>query len=107
MGIVGNKLDIDFVISTGDNFYDDGLTGVDDPAFEDSFTKIYTAPSLQKQWYSGMFSNTFLFCYYYYFFHVVCVNCYTIYIDRCYKNRVKITFWPILINVKIFITYVP
>ncbi|XP_015868030.3 purple acid phosphatase 3-like [Ziziphus jujuba] len=52
MGIVGEKLDIDFVISTGDNFYDDGLTGVDDPAFEDSFTKIYTAPSLQKQWYN-------------------------------------------------------
>jgi tartrate-resistant acid phosphatase type 5 len=53
MGIIGEKLDIDFVISTGDNFYDDGLKGVDDPAFDESFTKIYTAPSLQKQWYSG------------------------------------------------------
>jgi len=52
MGIIGEKLDIDFVISTGDNFYDDGLKGVDDPAFDESFTKIYTAPSLQKQWYS-------------------------------------------------------
>ncbi|KAM0961043.1 hypothetical protein ACFX13_020794 [Malus domestica] len=52
MGIVGEKLDIDFVISTGDNFYDNGLTGIDDPQFEDSFSKIYTAPSLQKQWYS-------------------------------------------------------
>ncbi|XWS34364.1 hypothetical protein CRYUN_Cryun21dG0032900 [Craigia yunnanensis] len=52
MGIVGEKLDIDFVISTGDNFYDDGLTGVDDPAFHESFTDIYTAPSLQKQWYN-------------------------------------------------------
>lgn len=51
MGIIGEKLDVDFVISTGDNFYDDGLTGVDDPAFQDSFTNIYTAPSLQKQWY--------------------------------------------------------
>ncbi|KAF2305697.1 hypothetical protein GH714_007613 [Hevea brasiliensis] len=51
MGIIGEKLDIDFIISTGDNFYDDGLTGVDDPAFYESFTKIYTAPSLQKQWY--------------------------------------------------------
>lgn len=53
MGIVGEKLDIDFIISTGDNFYDNGLTGPDDPAFEYSFSKIYTAPSLQKQWYSG------------------------------------------------------
>ncbi|KAH0990870.1 hypothetical protein GBA52_002353 [Prunus armeniaca] len=52
MGIIGEKLDIDFVISTGDNFYDNGLTGIDDPNFEDSFTKFYTAPSLQKQWYN-------------------------------------------------------
>lgn len=51
MGIVGEKLDIDFVISTGDNFYDNGLTGVEDPAFQESFANIYTAPSLQKQWY--------------------------------------------------------
>jgi tartrate-resistant acid phosphatase type 5 len=33
MGRVGKELNIDFVVSTGDNFYDDGLTGVDDPAF--------------------------------------------------------------------------
>lgn len=52
MGLVGEKLDIDFVISTGDNFYEDGLTGVEDPAFEESFSDIYTAPSLQKQWYN-------------------------------------------------------
>ncbi|XVE74566.1 hypothetical protein DITRI_Ditri12bG0027400 [Diplodiscus trichospermus] len=52
MGLVGQKLDIDFVISTGDNFYEDGLTGVDDPAFYKSFASIYTAPSLQKQWYN-------------------------------------------------------
>ncbi|KAE8682999.1 Purple acid phosphatase 3 [Hibiscus syriacus] len=52
MGVIGEKLDIDFVISTGDNFYENGLTGVDDPAFHESFTDIYTAPSLQKQWYT-------------------------------------------------------
>lgn len=60
MGIIGEKLDIDFVISTGDNFYDDGLTGIDDPAFEESFSKIYTAPSLQKQWYTGKYIPTSL-----------------------------------------------
>lgn len=53
MGIVGEKLKIDFIISTGDNFYDDGLTGVDDAAFFESFVNIYTAPSLAKQWYNG------------------------------------------------------
>ncbi|XVF43467.1 hypothetical protein PTKIN_Ptkin02bG0042200 [Pterospermum kingtungense] len=52
MGKIGEKLDIDFVISTGDNFYDNGLEGVYDPAFRESFTKIYTAKSLQKRWYS-------------------------------------------------------
>ncbi|RHN42337.1 putative Acid phosphatase [Medicago truncatula] len=52
MGIVGDNLNIDFVISTGDNFYKDGLEGVDDPTFYESFVNIYTAPSLQKIWYS-------------------------------------------------------
>ncbi|KAL0889475.1 hypothetical protein Bca101_013458 [Brassica carinata] len=52
MGIVGEQLDIDYVISVGDNFYDDGLKGDTDPAFEASFSHIYTHPSLQKQWYS-------------------------------------------------------
>ncbi|GMN46097.1 hypothetical protein TIFTF001_015284 [Ficus carica] len=52
MGKIGEKLDIDFVVSTGDNFYDDGLTSEHDTAFEESFSKIYTANSLQKQWYS-------------------------------------------------------
>lgn len=54
MGRIGEELDIDFVISTGDNFYDNGLKGETDPAFVESFTNIYTAKSLQKQWYSGI-----------------------------------------------------
>nr|GMD23380.1 purple acid phosphatase 3-like [Ipomoea batatas] len=52
MGKIGEEKDIDFAISTGDNFYDNGLSGIDDTAFDESFTHIYTAPSLQKQWYS-------------------------------------------------------
>ncbi|KAL7145304.1 hypothetical protein ABFS83_07G072400 [Erythranthe nasuta] len=47
MGEIGNKLGIDFVISTGDNFYYTGLKGVNDPIFKKSFTNIYTATSLQ------------------------------------------------------------
>ncbi|KAK6153889.1 hypothetical protein DH2020_013528 [Rehmannia glutinosa] len=53
MGEVGAKQGIDFVVSTGDNFYEDGLTGINDPAFAQSFSRIYTAKSLQKPWYSG------------------------------------------------------
>ncbi|KAH6806706.1 purple acid phosphatase 17 [Perilla frutescens var. hirtella] len=52
MGRIGEELAIDFVISTGDNFYDNGLKGETDPAFVESFTNIYTAKSLQKQWYT-------------------------------------------------------
>nr|XP_043638580.1 purple acid phosphatase 8-like [Erigeron canadensis] len=52
MGKVGEELDADFIISTGDNFYDHGLVDEEDPLFTESFTKIYTANSLQKQWYS-------------------------------------------------------
>ncbi|MFQ6629158.1 hypothetical protein Gotur_008267 [Gossypium turneri] len=49
---VGEKLGIDFVISTGDNFYEKGLATPYDPHFKHSFTNIYSANSLQKQWYS-------------------------------------------------------
>ncbi|PQP95430.1 purple acid phosphatase 17 [Prunus yedoensis var. nudiflora] len=52
MGRIGEQLDIDFVVSTGDNFYGDGLRDENDPAFLESFKDIYTATSLQKQWYS-------------------------------------------------------
>ncbi|GJN04654.1 hypothetical protein PR202_ga22219 [Eleusine coracana subsp. coracana] len=48
MGIIGKKMNIDFIVNVGDNFYDNGLTGVDDKAFEESITNIYTADSLQK-----------------------------------------------------------
>jgi len=57
MGKIGEKIDLDFVVSTGDNFYDNGLFSEHDPNFEQSFSNIYTAPSLQKQWYSG--NNSF------------------------------------------------
>ncbi|XP_076907752.1 purple acid phosphatase 8-like isoform X1 [Bidens hawaiensis] len=52
MGKVGEKIDADFIISTGDNFYEDGLADEEDSQFEESFTQVYTATSLQKQWYS-------------------------------------------------------
>lgn len=52
MGVTTEKMDIDFVISTGDNFYSDGLIDANDPAFDQSFTDIYTAPTLQKTWYT-------------------------------------------------------
>jgi tartrate-resistant acid phosphatase type 5 len=51
MGAWGEKYNISFIISTGDNFYPDGALSVDSPQWLTSFENIYTAPSLQKKWY--------------------------------------------------------
>jgi tartrate-resistant acid phosphatase type 5 len=48
MGRVGALLGpLDFVVSTGDNFYESGLTSPGDPQFDSSFSHVYTAASLQ------------------------------------------------------------
>jgi len=51
MGIVAQETDSRFVISTGDNFYYDGVQSVDDTHWQESFERIYTAKSLQRPWY--------------------------------------------------------
>lgn len=40
-----------FVISVGDNFYDDGVKSVTDPRWKTSFEDIYTHPALMTQWH--------------------------------------------------------
>lgn len=52
MGRVGHHLGIDFVISVGDNFYQAGLKGPHDAKFDNS-SEVYTARSLQTQWFAG------------------------------------------------------
>ncbi|WP_420453879.1 purple acid phosphatase family protein [Rubrivirga sp.] len=54
MGDVGEAVESRFTISTGDNFYLAGVTGVDDVKWTRSFEAIYTAPSLQSRWYSTL-----------------------------------------------------
>jgi acid phosphatase len=39
-----------FTVSLGDNFYENGVSGLDDPQWQSSFEEIYTAPSLQSPW---------------------------------------------------------
>eukprot|EP00850_Spirogloea_muscicola_P026021 SM005233S17869 [mRNA] locus=s5233:179:937:- [translate_table: standard] len=51
MAVVAEREGSQFVISVGDNFYEEGLAGADDPMFTQSFTDIYTAKSLQRQWH--------------------------------------------------------
>jgi tartrate-resistant acid phosphatase type 5 len=42
---------VDFVISAGDNFYENGVDGVDDPAWAESYRDIYTSLCLDVPWY--------------------------------------------------------
>jgi acid phosphatase len=51
MGETAEALKARFVISVGDNFYEDGITGVDDPQWKTSFEDVYAAPSLQVPWH--------------------------------------------------------
>jgi acid phosphatase len=40
-----------FVISVGDNFYENGVTDVDDPQWRTSFEDIYSDPALMTKWH--------------------------------------------------------
>ncbi|MBX9747243.1 MAG: metallophosphoesterase [Hyphomonadaceae bacterium] len=51
MGDVASRLGSDFVISTGDNFYSNGVRSTHDPQWQETFERVYTAPSLQTPWY--------------------------------------------------------
>jgi acid phosphatase len=50
MGSTAAAINSRFTISMGDNFYENGVDSVDDPQWQASFEKIYTAPSLQSPW---------------------------------------------------------
>lgn len=51
MGEVADKVKPEFVISTGDNFYPDGVGSTTDAAWTSSFEDIYTAEGLSCPWY--------------------------------------------------------
>ena len=51
MGLWGADHATDFVISNGDNFYPKGVVSEFDPLWHYSFENIYTAHSLQCDWY--------------------------------------------------------
>jgi tartrate-resistant acid phosphatase type 5 len=51
MGIVAEQASVDFIISAGDNFYPRGVASEFDPLWKYSFEDIYTAFSLQWDWF--------------------------------------------------------
>ncbi|MFC0181848.1 Calcineurin-like phosphoesterase [Pseudarcicella hirudinis] len=51
MGKIAKEAGTDFIITTGDNFYPRGVESERDPLWKYSFEDIYTAFSLQWDWY--------------------------------------------------------
>jgi len=45
------KYKAQFIVSTGDNFYNNGVTDVQDPLWKSSFESIYAGKGLQIPWY--------------------------------------------------------
>ncbi len=43
-----------FILSTGDNIYPDGVQGADDPQWRSKFEDIYSAEQLQLPWYATL-----------------------------------------------------
>ncbi|HLX68279.1 MAG TPA: tartrate-resistant acid phosphatase type 5 family protein [Verrucomicrobiae bacterium] len=54
MGIAANAIKPQFIISVGDNFYEDGVTSTSDPQWQNSFENVYHSPSLQVPWYVAL-----------------------------------------------------
>jgi acid phosphatase len=54
MGIYAEKSKTDFVITVGDNIYNTGVTGTDDPKWQSCFEQVYTAPPLEIPWYASL-----------------------------------------------------
>jgi len=54
MGIYAAENNCDFIITVGDNIYDAGVSGADDPKWQTSFENIYTHTSLQIPWYASL-----------------------------------------------------
>ena len=51
MGVVAKKFNPEFIVSTGDNFYPNGVRSTRDHNWIASFENIYTSQSLQTDWY--------------------------------------------------------
>lgn len=60
MGKTADALKPGFIVSTGDNFYPKGVVSEKDPLFFFSFENVYTAFSLQWDWYLVLGNHDYL-----------------------------------------------
>lgn len=54
MGTIAEKLDLNFTISVGDNFYPTGVQSTQDYQWFSSFEEIYTHHSLHESWFMAL-----------------------------------------------------
>ena len=50
------------MISVGDNFYEDGVSSVDDSQRRTSFEGVYAVPAVQVPWYSLLGNHAYRGC---------------------------------------------
>jgi len=62
MAHVAQRLQSRFVLTTGDNFYDDGVASLSDAHWRLSFEQVYTAASLQTAWYVALGNHDYRGC---------------------------------------------
>lgn len=54
MAGAAGRMESQFVLSMGDNFYPAGVSSVDDPKWRSSFERVYAQPALQVPWYVAL-----------------------------------------------------
>lgn len=54
MAYVSRSFPIEFIISTGDNFYNKGVTDIHDNHWQESFERVYSDTSLHVPWYISL-----------------------------------------------------
>lgn len=54
MAKAAEQFECRYIVSVGDNFYNDGVQSATDPQWRASYEEIYAAPSLQVPWYVAL-----------------------------------------------------
>lgn len=60
MDVAAYQMDPDFITTTGDNFYDNGVASVSDPYWQTSFEQIYHGPHLFIDWHPTLGNHDYL-----------------------------------------------
>ena len=62
MARIAKRFESRFVVTTGDNFYDHGVSSLDDAHWRESFENVYTSPALQIPWYIVLGNHDYQGC---------------------------------------------